>query len=193
MRKNSLRWMSLIVVPILCTSCQIMPVEEELPAAPVIRSYEAKEYEQTMVIRGDMVLNKTVRCTYMPAKRERLSFSLGGEYIDSVYVSEGQQVRAGDLLAELEQGDLYQQISSQEYQIQLLNLRKSHIQKNQSLELSRQDALTADIDRQIASVRQLMEDLRRKKTRTFGIYRNRSLIRRHRNGQTGRRIRQWKN
>ncbi|MCI9068278.1 MAG: hypothetical protein HFI65_06365, partial [Lachnospiraceae bacterium] len=83
-------------LPLVCASCGIMPEEEELPAAPVIRSYEAEEYQQTTVMRGDMVLTKQVKCTYASARQEKYSFSLGGLYIDKVYVSEGQQVEKGE-------------------------------------------------------------------------------------------------
>lgn len=87
------RTLIFMALPFVCASCGIMPEEEELPAAPVIRSYEAAEYEQALVMRGDMILTKKVKCTYASAKQEKYSFSLGGMYIDKVYVSEGQQVK----------------------------------------------------------------------------------------------------
>ncbi len=42
-------------------------------------------------MRGDMVPDKEVKCTYASAKQEKYSFSLGDMYIDKVYVSEGRQ------------------------------------------------------------------------------------------------------
>lgn len=137
MQKNVLRWFSITAaLPFLLTACQFFPAEEELPAAPIIRSYEAEEYAQTVVLRGDLFLNKKIQCEYMPTKEDRLSFSLGGEYIDRIYVVKGQQVQAGELLAELVQDDLPEQIVSQEYEIQVLEARKSHLIENLELELS---------------------------------------------------------
>ena len=68
------RTLIFMVLPFVCASCGIMPEEEELPAAPVIRSYEAAEYEQALVMRGDMILTKKVKCTYASAKQEKYSF-----------------------------------------------------------------------------------------------------------------------
>ncbi len=143
------RALMVMAVPFICASCGIMPEEEELPAAPVIRSYEAEEYEQTTVIRGDMELTKTVKCTYASAKQEKYSFSLGGMYIDKVYVSEGQQVEKGMLLAELEQGDLPQQISDREYALKALQVSRSYLPEYQRIERERKDALIAEMEGQI--------------------------------------------
>ena len=124
MNKKAARYLMLMLVPFLCTSCRLMPVEEELPAAPVIRSYKGEEYRQASVQRGDLVLTKAVRCTCIPMRRENLSFSLGGVIIDRIYVSEGQQVQAGELLAELAMGDLGEQIRTLENELQVLKLKK---------------------------------------------------------------------
>lgn len=144
-----LRALMVMALPFICASCGIMPEEEELPAAPVIRSYEAEEYEQTTVMRGDMVLTKKVKCTYASAKQEKYSFSLGGMYIDKVYVSEGQQVKEGTLLAQLEQGDLPGRISDGEYALKALEVSRSYLPEHQRLEQERQDAIIADMDGQI--------------------------------------------
>lgn len=48
------KWLPILagIVLLSCTSCAILPEEEELPAAPVVRDYEVEEYEQTPVLRG---------------------------------------------------------------------------------------------------------------------------------------------
>lgn len=104
-----------------------------------------------------MVLSEEVTCEYVPLKTESLSFALSGEYIGNVYVQEGQTVEAGELLAELVHDNLMQQISSQEFQLQVLQLQKKHIQENQELQMLRQDALIAEIDRQIADLDELLQ------------------------------------
>ncbi len=163
MRKNFLCWLALIITPILFTSCQIMPEEEVLPAIPVIHSYEAKEYTQVPVIRGDLVLSTTVSCTYVPAREESLSFSLGDVYIEKIYVSEGQQVQAGQLLAELEQENLQEQISSREYQLEVLKLKKEHILENLELDLLKQDiileSLTGELENSVGRYWDLLKQI----------------------------------
>lgn len=152
MRKNWMAWLGFIIAPILCTGCQIMPEEEELKTAPVIRSYEVEEYEQSTVMRGDLILSMTVDCVYVAAKQEALSFSLGGEYIDKLYVSEGQEVRAGELLAELKYDNLKAQISEQEYALEIRKVQKSNILENRNLDLSRQDTVLSGLDAQMESL-----------------------------------------
>lgn len=147
--KRLRRTIMLMAVPLVCASCGIMPEEEELPAAPVIRTYEAAEYEQALVLRGDMVLTRKVKCTYASAKQEKYSFSLGGMYIDKVYVSEGQQVKKGELLAGLEQGDLPRQISDGEYALRALQVSRAYLPEYQRLDRERQEAVLADMEGQI--------------------------------------------
>lgn len=141
--------LAFLAVPALCVSCAVMPREEELPQAPVIRSYEAAQYQQATVMRGDMVLSKKVNCTYASARQEQYGFSLGGMYIDKVYVSEGEQVTKGALLAELEKGDLPGQISDREYALKALQITRTYLPEYQRLELARQDAVIADMEAQI--------------------------------------------
>ena len=86
MRKNVLRLIVLVLVSIVLSACQLLPEEEVLPPIPVIRSYEVEEYEQVTVMRGDLVSTATVRLTYKLTRKQSLSFSLGGLYIDAVPV-----------------------------------------------------------------------------------------------------------
>lgn len=149
MRRKFLWALIIMTMSFIYVSCGIMPEEEELPAAPVIRSYEAEEYQQTTVIRGDLVLDKTVRCIYASARQEMYSFPLGGLYIDKIYVSEGDLVKKGDLLAELETGNLMEQISDREYALKALKLEQANLPERQSLELARQDAVIESMNEQI--------------------------------------------
>ena len=90
MRKIPLLLCSAIVVSML-SACQMFPAEEELPAAPLIRSYETTEYKQALVIRGD--LEKTVNelCGYS-ADTLQLLQSREGELkrIDWVWTCAGE-------------------------------------------------------------------------------------------------------
>ena len=100
MRREKLFGICVLLVTTLGISgCNLMPREEQLPQAPVIEEYEGAEYTQTTVYRGDLVRTTTIYCNYVPVKEEDYSFSLGGEYIQDIYVTKGQQVKAGELLA----------------------------------------------------------------------------------------------
>lgn len=139
MRKKLLfRMISMVgVFPMLFTGCGLLPKEEELPAAPIIHSFEMNEYVQTIVLRGDLTREKTVRCDYVPTKQENLGFSIGGEFLEKIYVSKGQEVKAGELLAELDSTGIADQIDSLEYRLEVLKLQKDHLAENHALSLRR--------------------------------------------------------
>ena len=152
MGKKTLQWRTVsiaFITSVMCTACQIMPEEEVLPAIPVIRSYEAIEYTQAPVLRGDLTVNTTVSCTYVPAKEENLAFAIGGVYIDKVNVAEGQQVRAGEILVELEQENLQQTISNQEYELKVLRLKKEHLLENLQLDMRKHDIILKEYEWEI--------------------------------------------
>ena len=139
MRKKFIAWFCTLLLPILCTGCQLVPEEEMYQEPPVLYSYETKEYVKEKVVRGELVLKTTVNCTYMAAKQEQLGFELGGEYIDQIYVSEGQQVQKGDLLAELVYDNLKEEILAMEYECERLRLQKEHLLENISLDQQIED------------------------------------------------------
>lgn len=134
MKKRLITWFGTLLLPILCTGCQLMPEEETFAEPPVLYSYEIKEYIQDTVVRGDLIHSVMVPCTYMAAKQEQLGFSLGGEYIDKIYVSEGQQVQKGQLIAELQYDNLQESIAAAEYEYKVLQLNQKHLLEQQSLE-----------------------------------------------------------
>ena len=141
MKKNFLQRICFVVVFfMMLTGCGLFPEEEVFPAAPVIQPYESQEYTQTAVIRGDLVTEKTIWCEYVAVKSENLCFALSGEYIENVYVTQGQLVKAGDLLAELKQDNLKEQIALREYQIKVIELKIKHLKEDQKLEALKQDA-----------------------------------------------------
>lgn len=134
MKKKLITWFATLLLPILCTGCQLMPEEEMYQEPPVLYSHETKEYHQETVVRGDLTLGTTVTCTYMAAKQEQLGFTIGGEYIDQIYVSEGQQVQKGELLAELVYDNLKEEILEMEYECKVLSLQKEHLLENIKLD-----------------------------------------------------------
>lgn len=136
MHKKHLKWLALTAsLSLVLTGCQILPEEETFPASPVIRTYEAEEYKMATVMRGDLSSAKTISCSYMPANQESLGFEVSGKTIEGIYVVSGDEVKAGQLLAELEHEDLSEQIDLLEYQIRVLEVKNSYLMQNWELEL----------------------------------------------------------
>ncbi len=157
MRKKLTTLLALLSIPMLCCSCQLLPVEEELPAAPVIRAYEAKEYKLTTVMRGDIQLTENVSCTFKPANKESLYFALAGEVVEGLYAQKGQEVRKGELLAELESGNLQEQIGTQEYELTALQSKEEHLRQEIAKETALNQKLREDSDDREASDERLVD------------------------------------
>ena len=135
MHKRRLRWLALTAsLSMALTGCSILPAEEIFPAAPVLRTYEAEEYKIATVLRGDLMETKKVTCHYKPAKQETLGFPVSDKEIKGIYVTSGQEVKAGQLLAELEHEALSEQVEDLEYQIQVLHTKNEYAMKNWDVE-----------------------------------------------------------
>lgn len=158
MRKKSLRWTILTVAAsCLLSACQLIPKEEALPEPPVLKSYEMVDYHQIPVCRGDLVQRKTIKCQYISANVERLSFSLSEQKVGALYVEVGQSVHAGDLLAELEMEDQKERIHTLENQMEILRVNIRYAKNDRALEQRKQDALLTDIRNRLSDVEALIQ------------------------------------
>jgi len=92
------------------SACAILPTEDTPLAAPVLRDYERRQPTLVAVRRDDLVRTKTISCRSRPVREQSYSFEVGGIYIDRIYVSVGDSVKAGDLLAELDRKDILNQV-----------------------------------------------------------------------------------
>jgi multidrug efflux pump subunit AcrA (membrane-fusion protein) len=70
------------------------------------------------VRRDDLVQTRTVSCRSRPIREEIYSFQVGGIYIDQIYVSVGDHVAAGDMLAELERREILTQVEEARIEVQ---------------------------------------------------------------------------
>ena len=79
---------------------------------------------------GDVTLRQKIQCTYRQVEDQEVCFTVSGRIIDRIYVSVGDMVHKGDLLAELETGDLEEQIAQTEYQVQRNKLLLDQNERN---------------------------------------------------------------
>ncbi|MCR5594945.1 MAG: efflux RND transporter periplasmic adaptor subunit [Lachnospiraceae bacterium] len=91
-------------------------------------------YGLTSVTKEDVVLTKLITATYMQVKEQTVSFDSGGRRIAKVYVNPGDSVKKGDLLVELDQGNLQEQIDELEYRIQKNELLLKDLDTNQKFD-----------------------------------------------------------
>lgn len=99
--------------------CGIFPAEEEDRRVQMAESAEQIEYEVEAVQVEDLQKTEKITVVYQQTKDESLSFDADGEYIAHVYVSVGDEVSEGDVLAQLDVGDVPDKLEQLNYQISL--------------------------------------------------------------------------
>ncbi len=128
----------LAAAAVLATGCGLLPEEEEILPPPLITP-KAVSYQTTPVVRGDLVLQEDYVFFVSPSVSYALSFHAQGGRLKSLPVTAGQDVKAGDLVAELDSGTLKTEIRIQE-----LEVRKSELQL-QKLKDTGADATTVQV------------------------------------------------
>lgn len=144
MRCKKLRLTLLLLSALALPSCALLPEEEAIRTAPVIRAYTPDAYHTIQVQRGDLIKSTKVSCQYVPVKSASLSFELNDEYVDKVLVQAGAAVEEGQLLAQLQLGDLEARIEETQNAIAELELRHTYQQKLYELDLRRHEITSAD-------------------------------------------------
>lgn len=146
MRQNALLLAVCLLCTCLLTSCTLLPEEETIRTAPVVRSYVRPEYYTVETERGDLIDDVKVTLNYVPVQTASLSFALDDEFIDRYMVQTGDAVEAGQLLAQLQLGDLEARIAAMENDIAVLELQTEHEKKQYALDLKRLEITTAQMD-----------------------------------------------
>ena len=131
---------------LIVSGCSVKYSSEQ--RIPVTQVSPKLTYQLSQVMEGDLADVAQVSCTYKPAKKESLSFAVGGVSIDQVYVTQGQQVKKGTLLATLDQKSLISQREEYLKQRNALQLEREQLLQKQELELSNHSAVIEDLQAQ---------------------------------------------
>lgn len=136
MKHNGLK--ALIVTSLLFTTglvgCGTQTVEEE-PVIQVDVSEEGVSYRMTQISVGDVVKTKNINSNYVQTKAQEVAFNVGGKIVDKVYVKEGDKVEVGDILVELENGNLEDEIAELEYKIKKNELQYGYLDDYEKFDL----------------------------------------------------------
>ena len=119
------------------SSCALLPEEEETRSAPVLRTYETKAFNLAVVERGDLIQTQKVSSQYMPVQTAALCFELGGEYVDKMLVQLGDTVEKGQLLGQLQIGNLEEQIYNARSTIDELRIQIRYLTAQRELDMKR--------------------------------------------------------
>ena len=87
------------VIFVLFAGCFALPLEDTVPPPPVSPLPQARMLRTTTVTRGDVIRSVNSSALYVPAREERLFFSVADLRVSGVYAEVGDNVQAGDLIA----------------------------------------------------------------------------------------------
>ncbi len=107
----------------LLSGCFLLPREADAPALPLVTPFAGAEYATAAVSRGDVALEAKVSFTYSPTRREDLRFVVPDRPYGAVFVSAGDEVKAGDLLAQLDTGAEEAAVKATEAELSRLRIR----------------------------------------------------------------------
>ncbi|MFC5529483.1 efflux RND transporter periplasmic adaptor subunit [Cohnella yongneupensis] len=110
----------LLAASMAVAGCSLLPDEETLKP-PLIQPAQ-EQFDAVVAAMGSIQTSLKGNATFVSAKVETLSFKGNGGRLKSINVKLGDQVKAGDLLAELETGDLDLQLK-----LQRLNVERAEL------------------------------------------------------------------
>ena len=116
---HATKWLpclSLVVALVMTTGCFLLPKEEEMLAPPLMEPPEIT-YEWREARIGTIVDDFRVTGSFVYTVQRDLSFRDRGGRLKAIYVGYGEEVYAGQLLAELDTDSLLYQISMQEINV----------------------------------------------------------------------------
>jgi len=122
---------------VMLSGCFLLPKEAEAPELPLVTPYSGPEYTKVEAVRGEVISEAKISFTFNPTRREDLRFSVVGRSYGVIYVSEGSEVCAGDLLAELDCSSVQEVIRSTETEIKRLRVKLGAA--NRALELAQEE------------------------------------------------------
>jgi len=107
------------------SGCYLFPKEEEVLAPPLVEPPEIT-YDTTEVKKGTIEKKITGSGTFVSVMQENLFFKNRGGRLKAIHVKLGDEVKKGDVIAELDTGDLENQIEQQK-----IVLKKARTRYNQ--------------------------------------------------------------
>lgn len=109
------------ITALTLSGCSLLPQEEAVLQPPLIQPVQEK-LDLVDVTRGNIQTSLKGTATFVSSNVKTLSFAESGGQLKSVNVKLGQEVKAGDLLAELETEDLALQVRLQKLNVERVQL-----------------------------------------------------------------------
>ena len=131
---------------LLLTGCFALPVEEAVLPPPISAVPEMRALRTLEVRRGDVLLSTNPSTQYIPVRQEAMHFTVAGRRIRGVFVSVGDEVRAGDILAELENPYLLDQLRDAQWDEEWVQLQLTQLNERHNFSLNQAEMTGVPID-----------------------------------------------
>ncbi|MCI5858059.1 MAG: efflux RND transporter periplasmic adaptor subunit [Agathobacter sp.] len=116
MRKGTCLIAFVLAGTILSGGCSVLPKQTVEHPNVVVEAVEETGYNLAQVERGNIYLTQKLFFLYAQTTEEALHFETGGRRVESVYAKVGDEVKKGQLLAELYSEDLQTDLDNYYYQ-----------------------------------------------------------------------------
>ena len=108
--------------------------QEDDKESVLVTNDMTSSYEMTKTQRGKIQQTKILVANYQQVRSENLSFQSDGRRLSGVYVSLGDTVTKGDLLAEVYCDEEKAELADLEYQIETQEMKIKHLQEQKETE-----------------------------------------------------------
>lgn len=119
------RYITSVLIAFLLTGCEFSGSQEVYHPMPQMTRTQKAEAEIAIVLQGDLADEKILTALAQPAQQSSLSFAVTGEKIEGFYVSVGDKVRKGQILAELSCEAYLQELQQTQYELERVRIQKS--------------------------------------------------------------------
>lgn len=119
-----------------CSMPAIKYGDEDEAVVVLKEKQEESVYTLTKVFTADVTKTTNLRFNYMQARSEDVLFPVSGKRVEEVYVSRGDRVKKGQLLAILAGGDHTKEIRDLEYQMARAQIQYGYLDENEAYERS---------------------------------------------------------
>lgn len=161
-KTNLLKHSKLIIysssLTLLLSGCSMFPKEEPVSAPPLIKSSEInlKTEKATM---GTIVKTLNLNGYFAPSSSTQCHFKDRGGFLKKLNFEQGQEVKEGDILAELDTDSIKSQIQQEEIKLKKLKLRYDSVANNaQSTQVDKENA-ALDVEMQELQMENLKNEL----------------------------------
>lgn len=106
-----------ILLLFFTTGCSLLPQEETVEKVPIINTPKIAQKSEYPVTKGTIEISASGSGKLLSLQEEDLYYTTDNQRIKEIYVKSGDTVKKGQLIAELESGDMESQIRKKEIEI----------------------------------------------------------------------------